>query len=186
MLCGRVFAITFILNILESCSIIKDRWTKWILSCAGFRVIPCQVIQWVLSLKNLNFFKSSPLIQLIKRRKSWKFDDLIFFHERVMVFVFNFLYDFGCKIKISKKKKRVWTSIVTYLLKWKELRSQFLRMFSRFGWLYGKVNSNIFEKSIKKEMEQNAVFFWNFEQDSIFQPQKAWEREKKKNWNSFF
>lgn len=22
-----------------------------------------------------------------------------------MVFVFNFLYDFGCKIKISKKKK---------------------------------------------------------------------------------
>ena len=35
-------------------------------------------------------------------------------------------------------------------------------------------------------MDQNAVFFWNFEQDSIFQTQKAWEREKKKNWNSFF
>ena len=68
-------------------------------------------------------------------------------------------FEIFCTILVAKLKFHESLTINSDLCTQIELRSQFLRMFSRFGWLYGKVNFKIFEKSFKKEMQlQNAVF----------------------------
>ena len=93
-----------------------------------------------------------------------------------MTFFVTFLCSFGSKINILWKfNHHFWLYSVQY--------SQFLRMFSRFGWLHGKVNCKIFEKSTKSnrllKMEQNE-FFFKILNEIAFWTLITWERYKKR------
>ena len=95
------------------------------------------------TLEILNSFKFPPFIHSIEKKKSWKFESLISFLENYGIFS-DILRDFSSKIEFS------WRFDHQFWLMYSIRCSQFLQMLSRIGWLYGKVNCKMFEKSIKK------------------------------------
>ena len=84
-------------------------------------------------LKISNSFKLPQLIKLFEKKWSWKFESLIFFPWKTIVFFLTFVWDFGSKIEIS------WKFDHQFWLMYSIPCSQFLQMLSRVGWLYGKV-----------------------------------------------
>ena len=128
--------------------------------------------------KILNYFKFPPLTKLIEKTKIPKiWRSSLFSLESCFFFYF-------CGISEENWDfVKVWPSILMVNFKLcTQFHAQFLRMFSRLAWLYGKVNCKIFEKSIKK---RKCILFRIFNLITFFNPNSLRKRLKRKTVNLF-
>ena len=129
--------------------------------------------------KILNYFKFPPLTKLIEKTKIPKiWRSSLFSLESC--FFFLFLWDFRRKLRFCESL--TINSDGQFQITYSISCSQFLRMFSRLAWLYGKVNCKIFEKSIKK---RKCILFRIFNLITFFNPNSLRKRLKRKTVNLF-